>query len=132
MHIIIYFLTKISTFFFIPSELREEQNFIRGNLPNIFYLKNHVVYWIFLKRETCNTSCIQYKTHFFEKPSRGNSAQDRKFFARHLAALTQCLARLAQDVLLNATSIARLTIDVVFNTQGVLLKISQWILFFLK
>ena len=62
---------------------------------------------------------------FFEKPSRGNSAQDRKFFARGLAALTRCLARLTQDVLLNATSIARLTIDVVFNTQGVLLKTSQ-------
>lgn len=39
MHIIIYFLTKISIIFFIPSELREEQNFIRENLPNIFYLK---------------------------------------------------------------------------------------------
>ena len=72
-----------------------------------------------------NTSCIQYKTYFFEKPSRGNPAQDRKFFARHRAALTRCLARPAQDVLLNATSIARLTIDVVFNTQGVLLKTSQ-------
>ena len=44
MHIIIYFLTKISTFFFIPSELKEEQNFIRENLPNVFYLKNHMVY----------------------------------------------------------------------------------------
>ncbi len=62
---------------------------------------------------------------FFEKPSRGNPAQDRKFFARGLAALTRCLARPAQDVLLNATSIARLTIDVVFNTQGILLKTSQ-------
>jgi len=41
----------------------------------------------------------------------GNPAQDRKFFARGLAALTRCLARLAQDVLLNA--------------QGVLLKTSQ-------
>ena len=51
MHIIIYFLTKISIIFFIPSELREEQNFIRENLPNVFYLKNHVVYWIFLKGE---------------------------------------------------------------------------------
>ena len=55
---------------------------------------------------------------FFEKPSRGNSAQDRKFF-------TRCLARPAQDVLLNTISIARLTIDIVFNTQGVLLKTSQ-------
>lgn len=62
---------------------------------------------------------------FFEKPSRENSAQDRKFFARYLAALTRCLARLAQDVLLNATSIARFTIDIVFNTQGILLKTSQ-------
>ena len=44
MHIIIYFLTKISIIFFIPSELREEQKFIKENLPNIFYLKNHVVY----------------------------------------------------------------------------------------
>ena len=48
---------------------------------------------------------------FFEKPSRGNPAQDRKFFARHLAALTRCLARL--------------TTDVAFNTQGILLKTSQ-------
>ena len=125
MHIIIYFLTKISTFFFIPSELREEQNFIRENSPNVFYLKNHVVYWIFLKGKICNASCIQYKTCFFEKPSMGNPAQDRKFFARGLAALTRCLARPAQDVLLNATSIARLTTDVLFNTQGVLLKTSQ-------
>lgn len=44
MHIIIYFLTKISIIFFIPSELMEEQNFIGKNLPNVFYLKNHVVY----------------------------------------------------------------------------------------
>ena len=44
MHIIIYFLTKISIIFFIPSELKEEQNFIRENSPNVFYLKNHVVY----------------------------------------------------------------------------------------
>ena len=125
MHIIIYFLTKISIIFFIPSELREEQNFIRKNLPNVFYLKNHVVYCIFLKGKIYNTSCIQYKTYFFEKPSRGNPAQDRKFFARGLAALTRCLARPAQDVLLNTTSIARLTIDVAFNAQGVLLKTSQ-------
>ena len=125
MHIIIYFLTKISIIFFIPSELREEQKFIGENLPNVFYLKNHVVYWIFLKGKICNASCIQYKTCFSEKPSMGNPAQDRKFFARGLAALTRCLARLAQDVLLNATSIARLTTDVVFNTQGVLLKTSQ-------
>ena len=62
---------------------------------------------------------------FFEKPSRENPAQDRKFFARHLAALTRGLARPAQDVLLNATSIARLTIDVAFNTQDILLKTSQ-------
>ena len=125
MHIIIYFLTKISIIFFIPSELMEEQNFIGKNLPNVFYLKNHVVYLIFLKGKIYNTSCIQYKTCFFEKPSRGNPAQDRKFFARCLAALTRCLARLAQDVLLNATSIARFTTDVVFNTQGILLKTSQ-------
>ena len=44
MHIIIYFLTKISIIFFIPSELREEQKFIGENLQNVFYLKNHVVY----------------------------------------------------------------------------------------
>ena len=91
MHIIIYFLTKISIIFFILSELREEQNFIRENSPNVFYLKNHVVYCIFLKGKIYNTSCIQYKTYFFEKPSRGNPAQDRKFFARGLAALTDVL-----------------------------------------
>ena len=124
MHIIIYFLTKISIIFFIPSELREEQKFIGENLPNVFYLKNHVVYLIFLKGKICNTSCIQYKTCFFEKPSRENPAQDRKFFARSLAALTRCLAGPAQDVLLNATSMASLAIDIVFNTQGVLLKTS--------
>ena len=55
----------------------------------------------------------------------GNPAQDRKFFARGLAALTRGLARLAQDVLLNTISIARLTTDIVFNTQDVLLKTSQ-------
>ena len=43
MHIIIYFLTKISIIFFIPSELKEEQNFIRENLPNVFYLKNYMI-----------------------------------------------------------------------------------------
>ena len=55
----------------------------------------------------------------------GNPAQDRKFFARGLAALTRGLARLAQDVLLNATSMVSLAIDIAFNTQGVLLKTLQ-------
>ena len=80
----------------------------------------------FFSRERFATHLAFNTRHvFFEKPSRGNPAQDRKFFARGLAALTRCLARLAQDVLLNATSIARLTTDVLFNTQGVLLKTSQ-------